>query len=111
MHILVLPEKLKCMGEELKGREQEIGYVYVLTANPGGSYSESQPSSAGSRNRALRDKTALSMNVFFLLMGMDCKDAFVFAFMSSQTICSSQRRVHNLHISGNTYTVLSSTSH
>lgn len=47
LHILVLPEKLKCMGEELKGREQEIGYVYVLTANPGGSYSESQPSSAG----------------------------------------------------------------
>lgn len=74
-------------------------------------YSGSQPSLAGSRKRALRDKIALSRNVCFFLMGMDCKDAFIFAFVSSQTICSSQRRVHNPRTSGNTWTMLSPTSH
>lgn len=95
---------------EVKRRKQNMGYLYVVTANPVDQYSGSQPSLVGSRKRALRDMIALSRNACFLLMGMDCKDAFIFAFMSSQTICSSHRRIYSSHTSGSTCTVLSPTS-
>lgn len=74
-------------------------------------YGGSQSSSAGPRKRAVRDKVALRRNVCFLLMGMGCENAFIFAFTPSQRISSSQSKVGITHTPGNTWAALSPVSH
>ena len=44
-------------------------------------------------------------------MGIDCEDAFIFAFVPSQSVSLLQRRVGIPHSLGNTWSVLTSTVH
>lgn len=106
----------KSWGEENK-RQVICMYLQQTQVDQ---YSGSQLSLAGSRKRALRDKIALSRNVCSLLMGMDCKDAFIWCFHLMLSFLLScllrpsappERRAHNPQTSGNTFTVLSLTSH